>query len=121
MASSLTVFIFEKPYRRLNEAPIKTALLEVFVGDVVQPWIEGVGRNTVISEPVTVTQIIQNQTGYFFVDETGKTWSASAIALGLSDEQKSRIARMGGIYQLSDNMRDITVAWNTITPSLLDC
>lgn len=115
--TSFDVFVFERTHQRPGrtpEKPPKTALLKVSLGDVVEPWISGVGNDKHISNPVTVTKIINRRFGTVFLDEHGKAWHANSVKMGLCEETKSYIASFGGHYACVDNKNEITVSWRDI-------
>lgn len=72
--------------------PLRWLKINVQVGDVFRPWLNGVGEEAIYGHPVTICQIIvKSWCGCELVDEAGNQWNVHQLRSGLTAEQQEAL------------------------------
>jgi len=83
--SAFLFFFSDSP--RTN--PSRECIIQINIGDMITPWLKGVGIHKTISKPVLVHDILIEDGIQTAITEDGERYSSYDIVNGLSEQEKN--------------------------------
>jgi hypothetical protein len=105
---SMRVWVFKfSDNPRLN--PNSDMQITVTIGDMITPWLSGVGESAIIGKPEIVVDIVTSGGSCYAVTERGARFSSTDIAFGLSEQERARGFSIIGSDTIFKNLEEKTI------------